>query len=245
MTFFHRRIPGRAAALAFLLAACTGAAGTPEPAAGPEPGTAGSAAARQSADSIAAALRRATLPASPRQVQFGWSLDEAGARFSGRGVARFRAPDRFRLDLFGPRGETYLAAALVGEEARVPPAVTERFKLPSPALLWATVGVVVPPSGARLASAADEGGQVLLRYALSGGETLEFRARGGRLQQVRRLQGGGVQESIDLDRASDGALQRARYRDWIALRTLTLTPESQTDAPSFPEDTWSPPGTGR
>ena len=246
MTLFDRGKKSRAAVLALLLAACTGAAAEPAAGPAPQPGAApGDAAAQQSADSIAAALQRATLPPSARQAQFSWSLDEAGARFSGRGVARFRAPDRFRLDLFGPRGETYLAAALVGEEARVPPAVTERFKLPSPALLWATVGVVVPPSGARLVSATSEGGQVFLRYALGDEGTLELRAQGGRLQQVRRLRGGGVQESIDLDFASDGSVQRARYRDWIALRTLTLTLETRTDVPSFPEDTWSPPGTGR
>ena len=195
---------------------------------------------------LAAALIRATLPPSARQAQFGWELDEAGAKFRGRGVARYRAPDRFRLDLFGPRGETYLAAALVDEEPRVPAAVTERFALPSPALLWAAVGVVRPPAGAVLQGAAQSGGgDLVLRYSIADQGTLEYRARGGRLQSVRRLRGGGVQESVDLTYSDAGALQRAQYRDWIAFRTLTLTLESSTDVAQFPEETWSPPGTGR
>jgi opacity protein-like surface antigen len=243
---YHRFTP--IAAFAVALAACAAStAGAAAPAASPSPvPVAGSGAvAAADPDSIAAALRRATLPSSPRQVQFGWSLDEAGSRFNGRGVARYHAPDRFRLDLFGPRGETYLAAALVDETPRIPPAVAERFKLPTAALLWAAVGVVRPPSSARLASATDEGGRVTLRYDLGADGTLEYRAQGGRLQSVRRLKGGGVQESVELERAADGALRAARYRDWPAYRNLNLTLESSTDAASFPDDVWSPPGTGR
>lgn len=242
----NHRIPSAALAVA-LLTACAAAsatAGTPPPAPAPVP-AAGSASAAADPDSIAAALRRATLPSSPKQARFAWSLDEAGSRFNGRGVARYAAPDRFRLDLFGPRGETVLAAALVNETPRVPPAVTERFKLPSTALLWATVGVVRPPTAARLLSATDEGGRVTVRYDLGSEGTLEYRARGGRLESLRRLKGSAVQESVDLDRAADGALRAARYRDWPALRNLNLTLESSTDAATFSDDVWSPPGTGR
>jgi hypothetical protein len=241
---------GMTAAVAVALAACAAStAGTGSPASAPSPVSPPSAgsgtAAAPSPDSIADALRRATVPGSPRQAQFGWSLDEAGSRFSGRGVARYAAPDRFRLDLFGPRGETVLAAALVDETPRIPPAVAERFKLPSTALLWAAVGVVRPPSAARLQSATDEGGRVTLRYDLGADGTLEYHAQGGRLQSVRRTKGGGVQESVELERASDGALKAARYRDWPAYRNLNLTLESSTDVASFPQDVWSPPGAGR
>ena len=199
----------------------------------------------QGAAAIAAGLQRATLPASPRQVSFAWNLDESGARFNGRGVARFRAPDRFRLDLFGPRGETYLAAALVDETPRVPPALVERFALPSPALLWAVVGVVRPPAAARLLDASTSGGATTVRYDLGAEGTLEYRARNDLLQSVRRTRGGGVQESIDLERAPDDTLRTARYREWVALRTLNLTLESANDVASFSEDIWSPPGTAR
>lgn len=235
------------AALVAVLTACAAATtGTAAPAPAPDsaPPAAGSATAA-SPDSIAAALRQATTPRTPKQARFTWSLDEAGSRFSGSGVARYVAPERFRLDLFGPRGDSYGAAAVAGDEARVPPQVQERFKVPSPALLWAAVGVVRPPSGARLASATDEGGRVTLRYDLGGDGTLEYRAQGGRLTSVRRMASGGVQETVELERAGDGTLKSARYRNTPAFRTLNLTLEQSSDAASFPDDIWSPPGAGR
>ncbi len=235
----------------YALAALAACASAPAPASGPAPQPApgsapagGATPAAQDAATIAAQLQRATLPGSPRQASFTWALDESGARFNGRGVARFRAPDRFRLDLFGPRGETYLAAALVDETPRVPAALEGRFKLPSPALLWGALGVVRPPSAARLLDASTSNGTTLVRYDLGAEGTLEYRARAGVLQSVRRIRGGGVQESIDLEHAS-GALRSARYREWIALRTLNLSLESTNDVASFTEDIWSPPGTSR
>lgn len=218
------------------LAACAGSAPAAPPAgpapAGPDPAQ------------LAAELQRATLPASPRQLTFGWQLDEAGAGFRGRGVGRFAAPTRFRLDLFGPRGESYLSAALVDGAVRVPAAVEERFRLPSPALLWAAVGVFQPPADARLIGGRVEDGVLTLRYDAGEQGTLEFRARDHALLSVRRLRGGGVQESVDLEREG-GALRQARYRDWPAFRTLTLTLEASTDVPGFPDEIWTPPGTQR
>jgi hypothetical protein len=225
-------------AAAWALAACAPAATSQTPAPGPAPAAGTPAAADPAA--LAASTARATVPASPRQVNFQWELDEAGARFRGRGVGRMVAPSRFRLDLFGPRGETYLAAALVDGEARVPPALIERFRLPSPALLWATVGIIAPPADARLLSAAPDGAVTVLRYQL-GDDVLEYRTRDGRLQTVRRTSRGGTAESIDLEYNATG-LASARYRDWAAYRTLNLTLESATDVPSFPESTWTPPG---
>ena len=227
----------RSMALAAALAACAPAAPPQGPAPAPVPGEPAAPDPALLADEAA----RATVPASPRQVSFAWELDEAGARFRGKGVGRIVAPHRVRLDLFGPRGETYLAAALVDGEARVPPALVGRFELPSPALLWGAMGVIAPPAEARLLAATREGAVTILRYQL-GPDVLEYRARDGRLQSVRRSARGGTAESIDLDYDA-GALSAARYRDWAAYRTLNLTLESSTDVPSFPESTWRPPGT--
>lgn len=232
------------------LAALAACASAPAPASGPAPSPGAATppgqgtAPAQDAATIAAQLQRATLPSSPRQANFTWALDESGARFNGRGVARYQAPDRFRLDLFGPRGETYLAAALVGETPRVPSNLEQRFRLPSPALLWGALGVVRPPSAARLLDASTSSGTTVVRYDLGAEGTLEYRARGGVLQGVRRVRGGGVQESIDLEHTGSN-LRSARYREWNALRTLNLSLESTNDVASFSEDIWSPPGTSR
>lgn len=227
--------------LAAALAACAPppAQTSPAPQAGGTETPAGPS--REEMERTAAELRRTTAPASPRQVNFGWALDEAGARFQGRGVARYEAPRRVRLDLFGPRGETYLAAALVDGELRAPPALLERFRLPSPGLLWGAVGVVAPPADALLLEAVTRGEETTLRYRL-GQDVLEYRVSGGRLQSVRRSAGGGVAESIDLT-YNDQGQTRAQYRDWAAFRTLILTIESSTDVEQFPEETWRPAGT--
>jgi hypothetical protein len=113
--------------------------------------------------------------------------------------------------------------------------------MPSPALLWGALGTVRPPAAARLVSAS----ATQLRYDAGEQGTLEYRLENGALRTVRRLVRGGLAESIDLTRAADGAVQRAAYRDWAAYRTLTLTLESATDVEPFPQDTWTPPGTGQ
>lgn len=84
-----------------------------------------------------------------------------------------------------------------------------------------------------------------LRYDLGAEGTLEYRAQGGRLTSVRRTRSGGVQETVELERAGDGSLKSARYRNTPAFRTLNLVLEQSSDAASFSEDIWSPPGAGR
>jgi hypothetical protein len=246
MTRSHRTVP--AAVLAALLSAagCAPAGAAQQPPAGPSAPGAPAAPATPDPGAAAAALQRATAPSSPRTVRFAWRLDEAGAGFRGNGLARYAAPGRIRLDLFGPRGETYLAAALVDGDARVPASVEERFKLPSSVLLWGALGIFVPPPGARLASSAVDGDAVTLRFEGEGGEVHEVRARADRLVSIRRLVRGGVQESLEVEQgAQPGVPRRSTYRDWPAYRSLTLTLESSADVASFPEDTWTPPGTGR
>lgn len=189
-------------------------------------------------------IERASAPGMPRQANFRWELNEAGSRLSGQGVARFVAPARLRLDLFGPRGETYLAAALVDEEFRVPAGVAERFALPSPALLWAATGVVRPPADAAVQSVTRDGEHHVLRYALPDERILEYRVAGEtsapRLDRVEVRGRGGLLEWIELSRAPDGGVEQARYRDVAAFRELTLRMDRITDVASFGDEIWTP-----
>jgi hypothetical protein len=224
------------ASTAFLAAAaCTPGAGAPAgaPVADPE--------------AAAARLQMESLPDGPRQVNFEWALDEAGSRLRGRGVARLVAPERFRLDLFGPRGETYLSAAMVDGEVRLPGALPGPLALPSPSLLWAAVGVVQPPPEARLASVTATERDLVVRYTTAGGETFEYRATGEPLRLISLTRAGrtGVRESLQLNRAADGTLQSTRYRDLEAFRELVLTVESMTPVAAFPPAIWSLDGTAR
>jgi hypothetical protein len=198
-------------------------------------------------DSGAAAerLARRSWTATPRQATFAWSLDEAGERFRGRGVVRFQAPDRLRLDLFGPRGETLLAAALVGDSLRLPPAAQGQIALPSPALLWGVLGVIRPPVGAAPLLVAGAGADTTIRYSATGGETWDFRTGLLGLMRVQRSARGGVAESVDLTWATADHLRNARYRAWSAQRTLDLSFDSITNAQPFAPSIWLPQGTSR
>lgn len=188
---------------------------------------------------VADSLRRATLPESPRQVAFGWSLDEAGTKLQGRGVARYEAPERIRVDLFGPRGETYLSAALVGDSIRLPAGVAPSITLPSPALLWAAVGVVRPPTGSVPVAAHRTENSISVRYG-GGSEGFAYEADQAGLSALQRLKGSTRVESVQLVR-DGGTLQRAEYRDWGALRTLVLTVESSNPVAAFPNTIWLQP----
>ena len=197
----------------------------------------------------AAELQRASLPDSPRQATFGWELNEAGSRLSGRGVVRYEAPERLRLDLFGPRGETYLAAALVGDTFRIPNEAASPVAFPSPVLLWAALGVVRPPTDAQLVSATSTEQELIVRYAAAEGELFEFRADNApgemRLRRVERLGRSGVLESVQVSWTAAHTPEHARYRDVAAYRELVLTTEEICDVPSFPGEVWRPTGTAR
>jgi hypothetical protein len=224
-----RRVRAGAVVLALAAAGCAGAgapAGTPV--ADPE------GAARE--------LSRATTPASPQQFSFEWTLDEAGSRLRGRGVARVEAPDRIRLDLFGPRGETYLSAALVGDEFRLPQGMAGAVPLPSPALLWGALGVVRPPADARVVEATTADAALTVRFAAPNGETFTYRAAGEplRLETLARAGRAGTRESLQLTHDERGVIRTTRYRELDAFRELILTVESVTDVASFPAEIWSP-----
>lgn len=195
---------------------------------------------------FAASLRDAVRPATPERVTFRWTLDEQGSRVSGRGVVRAEAPDRLRLDLFGERGDTYLIAALVGDEYRLPPEAANAVALPSPALLWAALGVLRPPTDASLSSATASDGAAELRYQTSDGHVFAYSFAGTAgdsfaLTRLERAGPRGVVETVSVEHAAGGTtVSRTSYRDWNAFRDLALTIEEITAASSFPPDIWRP-----
>jgi hypothetical protein len=204
-----------AAAIAALLAGCGPTIGAP-------PGE------RVADPDAAVTALQAAAPEGPVHARYAWELDEAGSRLRGQGVVRAIPGERARVDLFGPRGETYLSAALVDGEYRFAGGAAPQVQLPPPAFLWAAFGVFDPP--ARPLEAAVENGRLTLRYQEEGQETLEFTADGWeadpRLVRARRGGPRGVMESVDVTWTEDGAHPlTARYRDWREYRTLTLTLE--------------------
>jgi hypothetical protein len=198
-------------------------------------------------DSLARAILAATTPESPRQTTFSWRMDEAGSVVQGRGVVRYAAPDRMRLDLFGPRGETYLIAALVGDEFRLPSSAGGAFQLPSPTLLWAALGIVAPPSTSTLASASADAGAARLVYRDANGGSFTFDVDlvpGPRLRRVERSGRSGVQETVEVWHTAELQPARTRYLERSSFRELVLETESIREVTSFPESTWRPDATG-
>jgi hypothetical protein len=199
---------------------------------------------------LAASIQAATVPGTPQRVTFSWNLVEQGSPVGGRGVVRTESPDRIRLDLFGVRGDTYLIAALVGDEYRLPREAANAVSLPSPSLLWAALGVLDPPRAATLTSATTSDGSAELRFGTPNGEIFaySFVQRGGDrylLERLERAGNRGVIETVAIERDSDGAISRTRYRDWSAFRDLELVVEEVVPSAAFPPDIWRPDAVAR
>ncbi len=173
---------------------------------------------------------------------FAWNFTEENARFSGRGATRIEPPDRARLDLFGPRGETYLAAAAVGDELRLPANLNPAMRsvVPPIALLWSALGVVRAPEGATLELTEQRGDTLIVGYRREQ-ERWRFRALQNRLQYVEWNGPNAGRRTVELRGQGVHRLPAvAVYRDWAAFRELTLTLEQANEVASFPADTWYP-----
>ena len=191
---------------------------------------------------LAQQLVEATALGRPLHIVFSWTFTEENARFSGRGSTRVEPPYKARLDLFGPRGETYLAAAAVGDSLRLPPnlAPAVRSIVPPIALLWSALGVLRAPEGARLAATAQRGDTVIVGYTRAE-ERWSFRAVAGRLQYAEWNGPNSGRRTVELRGAGAFNLPAvAVYRDWAAFRELTLTLDQANEAPSFSADIWFP-----
>ncbi|MBI4544559.1 MAG: hypothetical protein HY703_05130 [Gemmatimonadetes bacterium] len=220
--------PAAAAALALLGIAASLLACAP-------PGTAGQPAPA----SVEHDLVAASAPARPLRILFDWTVREREARFSGRGVARIEPPYRARLDLFGPRGETYLSAAVVEAELRLPP-FAAAAPVPPPPLLWSALGVFRPPPDAELVSARQQGEALHLEYR-EGGFRWRFAFEGGSLRQAEWEWPGKERQSVLLKGEAAGRLPReAVYRDWTAFVELVLTLDKADDVEPFPPEIWTP-----
>jgi hypothetical protein len=185
----------------------------------------------------AAAAIRETAPDRPLRAIFAWRVLDGEARFSGRGAARIEPPYRARLDLFGPRGDTYLTAALVASELRLPPRV-EAGPLPPPALMWAVLGVVAPPDGAELVGTRQSEGGSELYYRFEGG-LLRYALRDGRLRSVA-WEGPGGKRAAELQGSVAGLPREAVYRDWSGYTELVLNLERVDEVEPYPPEIWTP-----
>lgn len=193
------------------------------------------------AERAATVLGATTRLEEPARIVFTWSLNDRDLRLSGRGVARVEPPYRARLDLFLDNGEAVVAAALVGDELRLPPGAPEGI-IPPPDLLWGVLGVFHPGGRAALLGAdAPDTGRVRLRYGYPDGTRLHYTVAGSRLYQVELLRDGSVVQRASMEPGREGERypREAVYRDLEAFRELTITRESVEHVESYPPDIWN------
>ncbi|MGH7482375.1 MAG: hypothetical protein ACRELV_09485, partial [Longimicrobiales bacterium] len=144
------------------------------------------------------------------------------------------------IDLFGPRGEAYLSAALVGDELRLPPGADPSLVPPVP-LLWSALGVLRPPPDAALIRAARAADGVELAYGRGQG-LWRFEVVGGNLVEALWEGAGAGRHSVTLEPGSGALPVRAAYRDWLAYRELTLELDREEHVEGFDPAIWTPGG---
>lgn len=187
---------------------------------------------------VAAAAIRQTAPDRPLQAVFDWVILDGEARFTGSGAARIEPPYRARLDLFGPTGEGYLSAALVGKDLRLPPG-TPAERLPPPAMLWAALGVVTPPDEAVLVGTRVTAERTELYYDV-GESRLRYTIAAGRLVSAR-WDGPGRRMTLALEgRVEPGLPREAFFRDPSAGMELKLNVETVDEVDPYPPEIWRP-----
>lgn len=187
----------------------------------------------------AAAIER-TAPERPLRAIFSWQVQERDARFDGSGAARIEPPYRARLDLFGPRGDAYLSAAVVDSEIRLPPGVRAPVQLPSPSMMWAVLGVVRPPDQAVLAGTREDGSDLELHYTVAE-DRLVYLLGNGRLRRAT-WKGSGRRMSVELEGARGALPGRAVYRDWSGHTELVIRMDEVDEVDTYPPEIWRPGG---
>ncbi len=194
-------------------------------------------------DTDQAVLRATRENPSPNTslVIFQWRVREPNLRLEGSGFARLQNPDRARLDLFLDNGEAVLAASLVEDQLRAREG-TRLEVVPSPALLWASLGVFRPGEGVTLIGAEAFDGDVFrLRYRLADGDELRYEFRSGRLTEAELRHNGSVTHRVVLDRDGGGDLPKeATYRNLTSFSELKVTVETVERVDSHPSDIWYP-----
>jgi hypothetical protein len=170
-----------------------------------------------------------------------WSSSGGAGRgrpFHGQGVARIQPPHHARLDLFGPRGDTYLSAALVGDDLRLPPGV-QAGQIPPPALMWAVLGVVAPPQGPCWWAPATtaRGPSCIETWTVAPSGTC-WR---GALRSARWDGAGRRMVTVELrGRRGRACPPRRPVRDFAAVAELMLNLESVDEVEPFSPDIWNP-----
>ena len=180
--------------------------------------------------------------ANNRFVRFEWQLRETDLRVQGQGVARLGVPDKARVDLFLENGEGVLAAALVGGEIRVGQDQSYLGVIPSPPLLWASLGLFRPGKDAVLVSSNRLGNdRVRLAYSISNGFQISYDLLEGFIERVQLIEDGQTVHVVDLEIDAPERLPlKATYRNVVSYRELVIDLKTANGVGSYDESIWHP-----
>jgi hypothetical protein len=170
--------------------------------------------------------------AGARQIQFRWEYNEDFIVARGEGVARLAAPDSARLDFFVDGGFGSGYALLFGDRLVTPGGDLVPGMLPSPPMLWATVGRLAIPSARDTVAAVDGG---VLRVDIGNDPRWRATIGDGRLILLEHIEKDRVTESVS--RASDGSV---RYTNPKTRRSLRITITREETVPGFDASIWRP-----
>ena len=171
------------------------------------------------------------LPPGHRRVLFDWELEDRELVTRGEGVARIAPPDSVRLDLFLAGGFGGGGAVLLGDSLRLPGSALARQFVPTPPLLWATLGRVAIPSLADTSARVDG---ALLRIDIGSPVAWRLTFRADSLIRLERVGGGRIREWVE--RGGDVV----RYRNEDSRRALVLTVKRVEEVAPFDASIWGP-----
>lgn len=184
-----------------------------------------------------------TRPAEGVLHRFGWLYQDEQAAKGGRGSARIARPDTLRFDFAGSLGIGKGSAMVVGDTAQwVVPERSVEDLVPSFPLLWALVGVAMPPREGDRIAGLEQGERTAWRYA-NGADTVEYlRVTGNPVSLSSEVRHGGkVVGRTRMTMRPDGTPVKAELLVPSVPAKLEITYSATVPTPAFPPETWAPP----
>lgn len=180
-------------------------------------------------------LPGAELSPGRHRLVFRWEMTEPDMSTRGEGAARVAAPDSARLDFFLAGGIASGAAVLIGSDLRLPSGTEKviRRLVPSPPMLWATLGRLALPVTRDTVVRVDGD---TLRADIGTPTAWRLTFVRDTLRRIERVDGGRVVEWTF--RGADGHL---RYRDEVSRRQLDLFITRIDDVSAFDPVIWELP----
>jgi hypothetical protein len=179
-------------------------------------------------------LPPATLGTERQHIVFRWELQDVDLVARGEGAARVAPPDSARMDFFLGGGVGGGSAVLIDDVLRLQEGQSDivRRVIPSPPLLWSTLGRLALPA-VRDTAARRQGDTLRADF----GEPVVWRVTFIRdtLRRLERVEAGRVLEWVDRSPLSG----RVRYRHEGNRRQLDLQITLFFQVQSFDSKIWS------